>query len=215
MARAGWPAAKNVATMASTIAIDDHRPWQGEHRDEVVRALLVVRAVGQPGRQAQSEAHQSPYHPDDRRHSPGARVGRCGRSLPSTRASRGRSQSALRQHGEASDRHQRDQQHADGRQCQHDGVGIDRVGGAILRRRRRRWHRYCPGSRPVRRRGRRPRSGWPPAPGEPARTRRAGSGGSARCRRLSFLPGTRCHPPRRSSSDASPGVMAIWSGPVG
>ena len=99
----------------------DHRPRQGEHRDEVVRALLVVRAVGQPRHQAQRESHQGTHHPDDHavrpQHETDVAVGR-----PHRLEHPERSQSALRQHGEAADRHQRDQQHADGRQRQHDGL---------------------------------------------------------------------------------------------
>ena len=98
----------------------DHGPRQGERRDEVMRALLVVWAVGQPGHQTQREAHHGAHGADDDavglQHEPDVAVRRPhGLEHPDG------AHTALRQHGEAADRHQGDQQHADGRQRQHDG----------------------------------------------------------------------------------------------
>ena len=180
MARAGWPAAKKVATTASTIATTITVHGRANIGDEVMRALLVVRAVGEPGHQTQPETHHGAHGADDDavglQHEPDVAVRRPhGFEHPDG------AQAALRQHGESADRHQCDQQHADGRQRQHDGVGIDRVVGERARRRdvgpdAARVHARCVEEDVDR------RSGASPAREEQARTRRAGSGGSARCR---------------------------------
>ena len=43
----------------------DDQPRQGEHGNDVMCALLVVRAVRQPGHQAQREARHSAHGADD------------------------------------------------------------------------------------------------------------------------------------------------------
>ena len=67
----------------------DHVPGQRELRDDVVRALFVVRAVDQPEDEAEHEAQHGAHGADnDPVRLPG-RAGHCGPSPPSTRASRG------------------------------------------------------------------------------------------------------------------------------
>ena len=189
----------------------DHVPRQGERADDVVRALLVVRPVGQPEHQAQREAHDGPHDPDDDavglQDEPDVAVGR-----PHGLEHAEGAHAALRQHGEATDRHQGDQEHAHRRQRQHDGRRVDDVG--VVRARRGDVGGQVLGFRRARRRrGRSPASGASPGPAGRARTRRAGSGGSARCRRPSCRPGTTCRRSCRLSSDAKPGVSAISFGP--
>jgi hypothetical protein len=90
----------------------------------VVRALLVVRAVSQPSDQTRRETHHGAHNANDDavglEDKPDVAVRRPHRFEHPEGA-----QPALRQHGEAADRHQRDQQHADGRQRQHDGRRVD------------------------------------------------------------------------------------------
>ena len=111
----------------------DHVPGQCERADDVVRALLVVRAVDQPEHQAEREAQDGAHeaHDDTVRlqDEPDVAVGR-----PHRLEHAQRSHAALGQHGEAADRHQGDQEHADGRQGQHDGRRVDAVARWSTRR---------------------------------------------------------------------------------
>ena len=94
----------------------------------------LVRAVGQPEHQAQREAHDGTHDPDDDavglQDEPDVAVGRPhGLEHPEG------AHAALRQHGEAADRHQGDEEHAHRRQRQHDGRRVDDV--VVVRARRR------------------------------------------------------------------------------
>ena len=111
----------------------DHHPRQLERADQVVGARFGARPVGQPGGQAHDgpdqragDAHHDAVGPDHETDVPVRRAE--GAEHPQG------TQPALGQHREAAHRHQGDEEHADRRQREHDGLGVERVA------RRRRLH---------------------------------------------------------------------------
>ena len=111
---------------ASTIAGTITFHGRANVGDDVVRALFVVRSVGQPGRRPSAKPRTAPDGADDDavdlQDEPDVAVGRPHRLEHPEGA-----HAALGQHREAADRHQGDQEHADGRQRQHDGRRVDAV----------------------------------------------------------------------------------------
>ena len=105
---------------------DDHGPREREHADDVVRALLEARTVGEPDDEPEDEAEDRTDDTDDR--AVGAddetdvAVGRAGRLEHADRA-----QPALREHREAADRDERDEQHAEDERGERDRLGVERV----------------------------------------------------------------------------------------
>ena len=59
IARAGRDDAKYAATTARTIARIDDEPREGEHTDEVMRALFETRTIGQPTGETNDEVRGS------------------------------------------------------------------------------------------------------------------------------------------------------------
>ena len=104
---------------------DDH-PREREHPDDVVRALLEARAVGEPDDEPEDEAEDRTDDADDR--AVGAddetdvAVGRAGRLEHADRA-----EPALREHREAADRDERDEQHPEDECGKRDRLGVERV----------------------------------------------------------------------------------------
>ena len=94
------------------MAAIDHGPREREHADDVVRALLEARAVGEPDDEPEDEAEDRTDDTDDG--AVGAddetdvAVGRAGRLEHPDGA-----HAALREHREAADRDERDEQHAE------------------------------------------------------------------------------------------------------
>ena len=105
----------------------DHPPRQGEHADQVVRALLQRGPVGQPAGQPEHQAEDRAGDADD-----GAVGQHHEADVPVGGARRGEHaegpQPALRQHGEAADRDQGDEQHPDDQAGDGDRLGVDHVG---------------------------------------------------------------------------------------
>ena len=105
---------------------DHDGPREREHADDVVRALLETRTVGEPDDEPEDEAEDRTDDTDDR--AVGAddetdvAVGRAGRLEHPDRA-----QAPLREHREAADRDERDEQHAEDQCGERDRLGVERV----------------------------------------------------------------------------------------
>ena len=105
----------------------DDRPRQLEHAHDVVRAVLGLRAVGEPGEEAERRSRDGAHDagggavgPDDQADVP------LRRALSGEHADR--PQPALREDGEAADADKRDQQHAEHGRGDRDRLGVDLVG---------------------------------------------------------------------------------------
>ena len=105
----------------------DDRPRQLEHAHDVVRAVLRLRAVGEPGEEADHRSRDGAHDagggavgPDDQADVP------LRRALGGEHADR--PQPALREDGEAADADERDQQHAEHGRGDRDRLGVDLVG---------------------------------------------------------------------------------------
>ena len=92
----------------------------------MVRALLETRSVGEPDNEPEDEAEDRADDTDDRtvcsHNEPDVSVRRSGRFEHPDRA-----ESALSKHGEATDRDQRDEQHAEHERGERDRLGVERV----------------------------------------------------------------------------------------
>ena len=191
----------------------DHVPRQGEHPDEVVRVLLVGRAVGEPHHQAQHEAHDGPDDPDDDavglQDEPDVAVGR-----PHGLEHAEGAHAALGQHGEAADRHEGDEEHADGRQRQHDGRRVDDVVVVRARRRDVGQGRFLVAEGDASKRTL-TSVGCVTCPGGTSANSSSRLWGFCTMPTTVLPPWGHVSPTRRLSSDAKPGVRAISFGPVG
>ena len=111
---------------ASTIAATTTTHGKGEHADEVVRALLEVRPVSEPDEEPENEATDGT---DEANHRAVGTDDETDVAIggPDRLEHADRAEPALRQHGEAADRDERDEEHPEHEGRKRDRFGVERV----------------------------------------------------------------------------------------